>query len=92
MDQTKFTLRGRVFDGFTFEPAGHGITFQCPVRKSTQRFKPCKYPVQGEAEELCDMVGATNCGDVALPGCMLSFCQRRRFDVELAELVKFEAV
>ena len=71
---------------------GTGLLFSAQCGRVPSASNPANIPFRGKAEELCDMVGATNCGDVALPGCMLSFCQRRRFDVELAELVKFEAV
>ena len=71
---------------------GTGLLFSAQCGRVPSASNPANIPSRVKAEELCDMVGATNCGDVALLGYMLSFCKRRRFEVELAELVKLEAV
>jgi hypothetical protein len=38
------------------------------------------------------MLGAVNLGDIQLPPYILNFLMRKQFEVDLAELVRFEAV
>ena len=41
--------------------------------------------------QLCEQVEATNCGDITLPGFVLSFLMSRTFSSQLADVVMFEA-
>lgn len=52
---------------------------------------PADLPSRGQSELLCQMFNARNCGEICLPAFVLSFLMQKRFDVELAELIKFEA-
>ena len=47
---------------------------------------------RGKTQKLCHLLNAEDGGDIQLPAFVLSFLQRNQFDVELAELVKFEAL
>ena len=49
-------------------------------------------PSRNDSETLCRMFNAVNHGDIPLPPYMLGFLMRKQFDVDLAELVRFEAV
>lgn len=53
---------------------------------------PADMPSRNDFETLCRMFRAVNQCDIPLPPYMLSFLVRKQFDVDLAELVKFEAV
>ena len=53
---------------------------------------PADLPSRNDAETLCRMFGAKNQGDISLPPYILSFLMRKQFDVDLAELARFEAV
>ena len=53
---------------------------------------PADLPSRDDAETLCQIFGAKNLGDISLPPYILNFLMRKQFDVDLAELVRFEAV
>ena len=53
---------------------------------------PADLPSRNDSETLCRMFHAVNQCDIPLPPYMLSFLMREQFDVDLAELVRFEAV
>ena len=53
---------------------------------------PADLPSRGKSAELGKLLHATDCGDIQLPAYVLNFLRRDQFDVELAELVKFEAL
>jgi len=53
---------------------------------------PADLPSRNDSETLCRMFNAVNQGDIPLPAYILNFLMRKHFDVDLAELVKFEAV
>ena len=53
---------------------------------------PADLPSRGKSAELGKLLQATDCGDIQLPAYVLNFLRRDQFDVELAELVKFEAL
>ena len=53
---------------------------------------PADLPSRNDSETLCRMFNAVNHGDIPLPPYMLGFLMRKQFDVDLAELVRFEAV
>ena len=53
---------------------------------------PADLPSRGKSAELGKLLQATDCGDIPLPAYVLNFLRRDQFDVELAELVKFEAL
>ena len=52
---------------------------------------PADLPSRAKAGELCHIFQAANCGDICLPAYVLSFLMRDRFDLELAEVIKFES-
>ena len=53
---------------------------------------PADLPSRNDSETLCRMFNAVNQGDIPLPPYILNFLMRKQFDVDLAELVRFEAV
>ena len=53
---------------------------------------PADLPSRGKSAELGKLLQATDCGDIPLPAYVVNFLRRDQFDVELAELVKFEAL
>jgi hypothetical protein len=53
---------------------------------------PADLPSRNDSETLCRMFNAVNQGDIPLPAYIFNFLMRKHFDVDLAELVKFEAV
>ena len=53
---------------------------------------PADLPSRNDSETLCRMLGAVNLGDIQLPPYILNFLMRKQFEVDLAELVRFEAV
>ena len=53
---------------------------------------PADLPSRGKSAELGKLLHATDCGNIQLPAYVLNFLRRDQFDVELAELVKFEAL
>ena len=52
---------------------------------------PADMPSRQPPEQLCDMLGAENCGTIELPASVLSFLIQCKFDSELVEVVRFEA-
>ena len=52
---------------------------------------PADLPSRQKADELCKLLHAKDCGGIDLPAALLNFLMRSRFDVQLAELVRFEA-
>ena len=53
---------------------------------------PADMPSRGKSTELGRLLHVADCGDIQLPAYVLDFLRRDQFDVELAELVKFEAL
>ena len=52
---------------------------------------PADLPSRRKADELCRMIGATDCGDIQLPASLHSFLMSDKVDTQLAEVVRFEA-
>ena len=61
------------------------------VERVPSASNPADLPSRGESTQLCEQVGATNCGDITLPGFVLSFLMSRTFSSQLADVVMFEA-
>ena len=52
---------------------------------------PADLPSRFRHQQLCELLGAVDCGTIDLPASVLSFLMKDRFDIQLAELVRFEA-
>ena len=52
---------------------------------------PADLPSRQRPKELCSLIGAIDSGSIDLPASILSFLMKPMFDVQLAEVVRFEA-
>ena len=52
---------------------------------------PADLPSRQRPEELCRLIGAIDRGSIDLPASILSLLMKPKFDVQLAEVVRFEA-
>lgn len=52
---------------------------------------PADMPSRQRPDQLCELLGARDCGSIDLQASVLSFLMKCKFDPQLAEIVRFEA-
>ena len=67
------------------------VPFGAWVERVPSAANPADLPSRGESRQLCEQLGALDCGDILLPAFVFSFLMSKPFSIELAEVVMFEA-